>query len=106
MKELIHFIPMLPFFNNFQYYGAFEIDCGTEESVCIRNFSGLQYPTFELNTETYSVNLRSQSECAKMRTRKTRIQTLVTQCLLRTKSKPNEFFLTHVHVHVMIYVRG
>ena len=33
-------------------------------------FSGLYFPTFGLNTERYSVSLRIQSECRKIRTRK------------------------------------
>ena len=33
-------------------------------------FSGSYFPTFELNTERYSVTLRIQSECGKTRTRK------------------------------------
>ena len=34
-------------------------------------FSGPYFPAFGLNTERYSVSLRIQSECGKMRTRKT-----------------------------------
>ena len=34
-------------------------------------FSGLHFPVFGLNTEIYRVNLRIQSECRKIRTRKT-----------------------------------
>ena len=33
-------------------------------------FSGLYFPAFGLNTETYSVSLRIQSKCRKMRTRR------------------------------------
>ena len=33
-------------------------------------FSGPYFPTFGLNTEVYSVNLRIQSKCRKIRTRK------------------------------------
>ena len=33
-------------------------------------FSGLYFPVFSLNTEIYGVNLRIQSECRKIRTRK------------------------------------
>ena len=33
-------------------------------------FSGLYFPVFRLNTEIYSVNLRIQSKCRKIRTRK------------------------------------
>ena len=40
------------------------------ESVCIRSFSGAYFPAFGLNTERYSVSLRIQSECWKVRTRK------------------------------------
>ena len=43
-------------------------------------FSGPYFPAFGLNTERYSVSLRIQSECGKMRTEKLRIWTLSTQC--------------------------
>ena len=35
-----------------------------------RVFSGPYFPAFGLNTEIYGVNLRIQSECGKIRTRK------------------------------------
>ena len=41
-----------------------------EKSVRIRSFSGLCFPTFELNSEIYRVNLRIRSQCRKIRTRK------------------------------------
>ena len=45
------------------------------KSVRIRKFSGRYFPAFRLNTERYSVytpiSLRIQSECGKIRTRKT-----------------------------------
>ena len=34
-------------------------------------FSGPYFPAFGLNTERYSLSLRIQSECGKIRTRKT-----------------------------------
>ena len=39
------------------------------KSVRIRSYSGPHFPTFGLNTERYSVSLRIQSKCGKMRTR-------------------------------------
>ena len=41
------------------------------KSVRIRSFSGPYFPAFGLNTEIYSVSLRIQFECGKIRTRKT-----------------------------------
>ena len=40
---------------------------------CLRiwSFSGPYFPIFGLNTEKYSVSLGNQSECEKIRTRKT-----------------------------------
>ena len=35
------------------------------------SFSGTHFPAFGLNTEFYSLNLRCQSECGTIRTRKT-----------------------------------
>ena len=42
------------------------------KSVRIRSYSGLHFPAFGLNTERYSISLRIQSQCGKMRTRITR----------------------------------
>ena len=39
--------------------------------VRIRSFSGLYFLAFKLNTEIYLANLRIQSECGKIRSRKT-----------------------------------
>ena len=41
------------------------------KSVCIWSFSGPYFPAFGLNAEIIRVNLRIQSECGKIRTRKT-----------------------------------
>ena len=41
------------------------------KSVRIRSFSGLCFSALGLNTKRYSVSLRIQSECGKIRTRKT-----------------------------------
>ena len=41
------------------------------KSVRIWSYSGPHFSTFGLNTERYSVSLRIQSECGKMRTRVT-----------------------------------
>ena len=41
------------------------------KSVCIRIFYGLYFPAFGLNTETYRVSIRIQSECGKTRLEKT-----------------------------------
>ena len=38
------------------------------KSVRIQSYSGPHFPVFGLNTEKYSVSLRVQSECGKMRT--------------------------------------
>ena len=43
----------------------------TTWSFRIRSFSGPYFPAFGLNTERYEVSLRIQSECGKIRTRKT-----------------------------------
>ena len=39
------------------------------QSVRIWSYSGPHFPAFELNMDRYSVSLRIQSECRKMRTR-------------------------------------
>ena len=43
----------------------------TLKSVRIRSFAGLHFPVFALNTGRYGVFPHIQSECGKMRTRKT-----------------------------------
>ena len=48
--------------------GVHHIHC--VKNVCIRSLSGPRFPAFWLNTKI-SVNLRIQSECGKMRTKKT-----------------------------------
>ena len=49
------------------------------KSVHIWSFSGPYFPAFGLNTERYSVSLRLQSECWKIRTTKTPKRALFTQ---------------------------
>ena len=52
------------------------------KSVRIRSISGPCFTAFGLNTERYGVSLRIQSECGKIRNRKTQIRTIFTQCWL------------------------
>ena len=47
--------------------GVIDIHC--VKSVCIWSCSGPHFATFGLTTEIYSVSLRIQSECGKIRTR-------------------------------------
>ena len=54
------------------------------KSVRIQSFSGPYIPAFGLNTKIYSVNLRIQSKCRKIRTRKTSN----TDAFLRSKVLP------------------
>ena len=53
-------------FNGFLF---FKNDLHSVKSICIRSYSGLHFPTFRLNTERYSVSLRIQSKCWRIRTR-------------------------------------
>ena len=53
------------------FYGNLGLQAHCVKSVRIRSCSGSHFPEFGLNTERYSVSLRIQSECEKMRTRKT-----------------------------------
>ena len=45
------------------------LDTANTKSVSIRSYSGLYFPAFGPKTERYSVSLRIQSECKKIRTR-------------------------------------
>ena len=59
--------------------------CHCVKSVRIRSYSGPHFPAFGLNTERYSVSLRIQSECGKMRTRITpNTDTVYAVCILRS----------------------
>ena len=51
------------------FYGNLGLQAHCVKSVRIRSCSGSHFPEFGLNTERYSVSLRLQSECGKMRTR-------------------------------------
>ena len=46
-------------------------NCHNIKSICIWSLSSPYFPAFGMNTEMYRVNLRKQSECGKIRTRKT-----------------------------------
>ena len=58
------------------------------KSVRIRSFSGPYFPAFGLNTGSYFVSLRIQSECEKTRTRKLRIRTFSRTCIFK-KNNPS-----------------
>ena len=47
----------------------FNFDLSLRESVRIRSYSGPYFPSFGMNTKKYSVSLRIQSNCRKIRTR-------------------------------------
>ena len=51
------------------FFPPSELHC--VKSVRIRSFSGPYFLAFRLNTEKYAVSLGIQSECQKIRTRKT-----------------------------------
>ena len=51
------------------WYPTVVYNCHSVKSVRIWGYSGPHFPAFGLNTERYSVSLRVQSECGKIRTR-------------------------------------
>ena len=60
----------------------FQYSCYCVKSVCFLNFSCPYFPAFGLNTEIYKVNLRIQSKCSKIPTRKSpNTDTFSTVCL-------------------------
>ena len=60
------------------------------KSVHIWSFSDPYFPAFGLNTERYSVFLRLQSECGKIRTRKTpNTDTFYAVFTIETKKQKN-----------------
>ena len=52
-----------------KFSGQFSYRTHSVKSVHIRSFFGPYFPKFGLNTEIYSINLRNQSKCGKIRTR-------------------------------------
>ena len=66
------------------------------KSVRIRNFSDPHFPTFRLTKEIYSVNIRIQSQCGKIRTRKTPDTDTFYAVVLRTLRKIYENFLVKI----------
>ena len=63
LREFSKFL-RIPFLHNFSGKHC-------AKSVLIRSYSGQDFHSFGLNTGRYSVSLRIQSECGKMRTRTT-----------------------------------
>ena len=57
------------------------------KSVRIRNYSGPHFPIFGLNKERYFVSHRIQSECGKIRTRKSpNTDTCYALCIIKENS--------------------
>ena len=54
--------------------------------VRIRSFSGPYFSPFGLNMDRYGINLRIQSKCGKIRTKKFWIRTILTQWLLTNQN--------------------
>ena len=77
-------------------------------------FSGQYFPAFGMNTETYGISLRIQSERGKIRTRKNSVYGHFTQCMpidvcdvLSFRSFANSFFdLFPFTPHVMGFPRN
>ena len=65
--------------------------------VCISSFSGPHFPAFELNTEIYSVSLRIQPKCGKIRIRQTpnmdtHANDIITNMIASTQIRSTEIF--------------
>ena len=71
------------------YSSNHELHC--VKSVRIQNFSGPCFPVFGLNREIYSVNIRIQSGCGKIRTRKTPNMDTFYRVLLLAKLRSYDF---------------
>ena len=71
-QSLISLFPMT-MTNRLEYHSV--------KSVGILSLSGPYFPTFGLNTESYGVSLRIQSECRKYGPQALRIRTLLTKCI-------------------------
>ena len=74
------------------------------KSVRIRSFSGPYFPAFKVNTERYEVSHRIQSQCVKIRTRKTQITytfhavSIFKDIMLHAQRLHNfDFFLLNCH---------
>ena len=67
LLHIIHHLNLTSTFLKMQLKHYTCTDC--VKSVLIRNYSAPYFSAFRLNTEGYSVSLRIQSECGKIRTR-------------------------------------
>ena len=68
-KKSLHFLKTNPTLCQLSIKKLCEVHC--MECVRIRSSSDLYFPAFGLTTELYEGNLRIQSKCGKIRTRKT-----------------------------------
>ena len=73
--------------------GAFSLCKRWLYAVCYSPY----FPILGLNTETYGVNLRIQSECGKYRPEKLQIKTFFTQCWSLTLSTSCTAFNTVIY---------
>ena len=71
VKETSEVVTLTKSKNKLQLHNWKTGRCHCVKRVRIRSFSGPYFPAFGLDTERYSVSLRSQSEYGKMQTRKT-----------------------------------
>ena len=66
------------------------------KSVRIQSYSGPHFPVFGLNTERYSLSLRIQSKCGKMRTRITpNKDTFYVLYVINEKFRKNDYIFFH-----------
>ena len=66
----------------------------------VKSFSGPYFPAFGLNTERYSVSLRNQSECGKIRTRNTCQKNFEYGHFLRSdQNKYFQLFKFYIYLH-------
>ena len=109
----VRLLPLLCFnmYYKIQIFLWWEFERFYLKSVCFWSFFVPYFLTFELNTEIYSVNLRIQSECGKIRTRKLRMRTLSTQWEAEIWSpfqykKWYHFLLTHKKIWFVAFMCG
>ena len=81
-----------------------------KKKVHTQSFSGPYFPAFGLNTDIYSVNLRIQSKCGKIRTRKTRntdtFYAVVFSLLKTYRSRSICIFIRNLNIYKKIIIGG
>ena len=91
-KKLLDFFIKIPVYFNIFFQNL--CNCHSVKSVRTRNFAGLYFPAFRLNTGTYSESLRIHFECGKMQIGKILNTGTFTRCVYQRNLLMRNLHLT------------